>query len=138
MADAFKVTIPIAKIDVERREITGWASVSLDAAGRAVVDSQGDHIPLDELEEAAHEAFARSEGRATAGDMHRRIGVGDIIESIMVTPEKRAAMPELFVPSGPSGWLVTMKIHDDATWADIKSGKKLELSIAGMAERVNE
>lgn len=135
MSHAFSASLEIRKVDAEKREITGWASVSLDNEGRPVVDSQGDHIPLDELEAAAHEAFARDEGRAVAGDMHKRVGVGTIIESMVLTAEKRAA---LGLGEGPQGWVVTMKIHDDKTWADIKSGRKMELSIAGMAERVSE
>lgn len=129
---SFEVRLPVAKTSVERREVTGWASIVTDENGRPIVDHDGDIIPIDELEKAAKEAFV-SGGRGKGGDMHKRTGVADIVESLVLTQEKRAA---LGLGHGPEGWVVTLKIHDDGLWSDIKSGEKLELSIRGESERI--
>lgn len=125
----WSVAIPIVKADAEKRLATGWAVIAADADGSYVEDHQGDIIEVDDLEKAAHQALR---SKATAGDMHERTGLGEIVESMVVTAEKREA---LGFGKGPSGWVVTMKIHDDALWADIKAGKKLELSIHGTGRR---
>jgi Putative phage serine protease XkdF len=126
------LTIPVIKSDVERQLVTGWASVSTDASGAPVVDSQGDMIPIEELERAAHEVFA-SGGKNKGGDNHVRTGVADIVESMVIDTAKREALG--FGP-GATGWVVTLKVHDVGLWEQIKRGEKLELSIHGTAERM--
>lgn len=127
----WSLTVPVAKLDEERRLVTGWASIANDAQGRPVIDAEGDIIPVVELEKAAHDLML-SGGAGKTDDMHQRFGVGDVVESLVVTAEKRAA---LGLGTGPAGWIVTMKVNDDKTWADVKAGKKLELSIYGTGRR---
>lgn len=128
----WSLAIPVIKADVERQLVTGWASVSTDANGQPVIDSQGDIMPIDELEKAAHEVFLAG-GKNKAGDNHVRNAVADIVESMVVTAEKREA---LGFGAGATGWVVTLKVHDTALWEQIKRGEKLELSIHGTAERM--
>ena len=129
----WSLTVPVAKLDDEQQIVTGWALILTDAQGRSVVDSQGDMIAVAELEKAAHE-LVLSGGAGKTDDMHERFGVGDVVESLVVTAEKRKA---LGLGDGPDGWAVTMKIRDAKTWADVKAGRKLELSIYGSARRTD-
>jgi len=128
----FNVNIPIKKFNTEKRLATGWASVVTDEKGNPIIDSDGDVIPVEELEKAAIEAFVNG-GKGKGGDMHERKGVADVVESFVVTQEKREA---LGFGKGQEGWVVTLKIHDEDLWKQIKSGEKLELSIRGDAERI--
>lgn len=127
----FTARFPIAKRDDDKRVITGWAAISRDHAGRPVIDHQGDHIPVEDLEKAAYE-LVRAGGSERAGEMHER-RVGDIVELMVVDAEKRAA---LGFGDGPEGLVVSMKIHDDAAWSAVKSGELRELSISGVGERI--
>lgn len=127
---SWQTDIPIVKIDQEKRLVTGWASVTKDANGNYITDYDGDIIPTEELEKAAHEAFAEAGGKGRAGDMHEVTGAADIVESFVATAEKRKA---LGFGEGPEGWVVTLKINSEKLWQEIKSGEKSELSIKGMA-----
>jgi Putative phage serine protease XkdF len=130
VSQSWSVSIPVTK-DAAKRQITGFCSISTDAAGNLIKDLQGDQIPVGELEKAAHKLMLDG-GRGKGGDSHERVGTGDIVESMVVTAEKRAA---LGFGAGPAGWVITQKIHDDALWAEIDRGDKLELSIHGTAKR---
>lgn len=137
MADAgtsvdFALTLPIAKrSDDDKRIVTGWAAISRDHAGRPLIDFHDDHIPIKDLEEAAH-ALMRKGGGSRAGVMHER-SVGDIVELMVVDKDKREA---LGFGAGPEGLVVSMKIHDEAVWQQVKAGKLKELSISGKGVRV--
>ena len=66
--------------------------------------------------------------------MHQRGGVGHVIESIVFTKEKAAA---LGIPADilPEGWWIGFKITDDEVWEKIKSGEYSMFSIEGEAIR---
>ena len=128
---SFSITASVAKLDDEKQLVTGWAVISNDASGRPVIDAQGDLIPLAELEKAAHELVLTG-GADKTDDMHERFKVGDVVEAMVVTKAKREA---LGMGPGPEGLVVTMKVRDAKTWADVKAGKKLELSIFGTGQR---
>lgn len=129
---AWAVTIPVKKLDAIEGLVTGWASVVTDDNGIPIIDSQGDVIPAHELEKAAQAAFRDLGGAGRAGDMHERTGVADIVESFVLTREKRAA---LGLGDGPEGWIVTLKVTDPNLLKEITDGEKLELSIHGEAVR---
>lgn len=122
--------IQIAKLDVERRLITAWASKVTDDAGIPVTDSQGDLIPFDEIEKAAAR-FIKTGGIGRGGTMHEKVGVADIVGMIALNSEEREA---LGFGKGASGLVVKMYIHDDVAWARVKSGEFPELSIAGKSK----
>ncbi len=122
----------IAKAGRDEHLVFGWAWVAADALGRAVVDSQGDAIEPEELERAAYRhvlEFRR------AGDGHDPAlrGVGVLVESVVFTPEKRAAMG--IGDAAPDGWWVGYLIRDEATWRRIVSGEYSMFSIEGLAYR---
>ena len=122
--------LPIVRKVAAQRLAFGWASVVVDAAGLAIVDKQQDIIPASELERAA---YAYVETSRDAGEQHERRGVGTLVESVVMTREKRAAMG--LDEAGPTGWWVGFRLHDDATWARVESGELAELSIAGRSRR---
>lgn len=115
------------KLDPAKRLATGWASVAA-INGAELVDKQADIIDLPALEDAAHEFMAK---RRTAGEMHREMGVGTVVESMVVTEEKMLA---LGIKSEKTGWAITVKVHSDEVWAKVVSGEYGGFSIAGIGE----
>lgn len=80
-----------------------------------------------------HAAFRATTGVAAVGDMHKRQGIGDIVESMVVDADKREALG--FGP-GPQGWIITARINDPDSLADVVAGEKRELSLRGWGEPV--
>ena len=124
-------TATIQKVsDDDQRLVFGWASIIEDEAGNLIVDSQGDTITPDELEKAAY-AFVHDVRRA--GEMHATSdGIGQVVESMVLTKAKREAMG---LPPGASGWWIGMKISDDAVWDKVKKGEYSAFSIGGRGTR---
>lgn len=116
----------ITKADPDQRLIFGWASV-VEKDGIAVIDKQGDVIPAEELEKAAYDfvLFSRRQG-----DMHDRTGVGRMVESMVFTREKQAA---LGIDLKKVAWWVGFRVDDDGLWAAHKRGERPEFSIGGAA-----
>ena len=128
----------IAKVDVEKRQVFGWASVS-SINGEPVVDLQGDIVPIEETEKAAYRYVLESR---KGGDMHARVAkaadqplhTADLIESFVVTPEKLAKMG-LPPDALPHGWWIGMHVNDDKQWAMVKSGERTGFSLHGLGSR---
>ena len=118
----------IEKTDDDRRLVFGTASTSTQG-GRIVVDHDQDRIEPSELERAAYEFTA---GPRALGEMHDRIGVGVLVESLVTTADKRAA---LGIPGDDVSWWVGFKVEDDETWSGVTSGRFREFSIGGTAKR---
>ncbi len=117
----------IEKVDQDKQQLFGWASV-VTKGGRAIIDKQGDIIPVDELENAAHDFVLSSRKQ---GDMHSRTdGVGRLIESMVFSAEKQKA---LGIDLGLEGWWVGFQCDCKELWKDIRTGRKLEFSIGGAA-----
>lgn len=127
----WSATVKLAKAEKARQLVFGWLSVAIDAEGKPVVDHEGDIIPPEELEQAAYDFVLYSR---QAGEMHERIGIGRLVESMVFTPEKVKA---LGIPEGtlPVGWWVGFKIDDLDVWEKIESGEYQAFSIGGTAER---
>lgn len=121
----------ITKSDDDERLVFGWANVAVQVDGEQITDWQGDMIDPEELEKAAYNYVAEF---GTAGEMHRRGGVGKVVESCVFTKEKAEA---LGIPSEilPEGWWVGFKIEDEEVWEKIKSGEYTMFSIGGEAVR---
>lgn len=122
----------IQKSDDEKRLAFGWAYVSQDTAGNQTEDYSGDQLEPEELEQAA---YAFVELYREGGEMHERGGCAVLVESIVFTPEKIAAMG---IPEGtvPTGWWIGFKVTDDDVWAKVKNGTYSMLSIEGTARRI--
>lgn len=123
-----KIVAKIAKAD--EHLIFGWASVAADEDGIPVVDSEGDVIPIAELEQAAYR-FVEFSG--AGGEMHSKIGVAHLVESVVFTPEKLATLG--LTGEIPLGWWVGFRVTDEAVWQKIKSGVYSMFSIGGRARR---
>ena len=123
--------LAVMKSDDDKRLVFGWANVAVRVDGEQIVDWQQDASDVAELENAAYEYVARF---GTAGEMHRRGGVGKVIESIVFTKEKAIALgipPDIL----PEGWWIGFKITDDEVWEKIKNGEYTMFSIEGKAIR---
>ena len=123
--------LTVIKSDDDSRLVFGWANVAVRVDGEQIIDWQGDAIDTEDLEKAAYTYVADF---GTAGEMHQRGGVGHVIESIVFTKEKSAA---LGIPADilPEGWWIGFKITDDEVWEKIKSGEYSMFSIEGEAIR---
>lgn len=124
--------VEIAKIDHDKRQLFGWANVSVRKNGTVVCDWQEDVMPMDELEQAAY-AFALD--YRDAGENHTPgVYVGKMIESFVVTKEKLEKMG-LAPDALPQGWWVGFQIEDDMVWEKVKKGDYRMFSIEGTAVR---
>jgi Putative phage serine protease XkdF len=123
---SWKLPLTIKKADPDKQQIFGWASV-VEKDGRAVIDKQGDIIPVEELENAAYEftLTSRKHGNMHAGDVN-----ACLIESMVFTEEKQKA---LGIDLGQVGWWVGFKVDDTELWAAHKRGDRPEFSIGGAA-----
>lgn len=122
----------IQKSDDDKRLAFGWASAAANINGETVEDCYGDIIDIEELEQAA---YAFVELYREGGEMHERGGCAVLVESIVFTPEKIAAMG---IPEGtvPTGWWIGFKVTDNDVWAKVKDGSYPMFSIEGEAVRI--
>ena len=120
----------VQKTDDDQHLAFGWASI-IEENGEPITDFQGDMISQDVLEKAAYDYVLDVR---EAGEMHETIGVGKIIESMVFTEEKIAAL-ELPPGSIPVGWWLGFKIFDEEVYAKVKSGEYQMFSIGGEAIR---
>lgn len=124
----FNFTAKIKKIDEEKRLAFGWFSI-IEEAGEAVVDSEGDVIKAQDLEDAAYDFVLNAR---IAGENHLRKGVGHLVESMVFTKEKQET---LGIDLGFIGWWGGFFISDDEVWKAVKSGEFEAFSIGGSGER---
>jgi len=118
----------ILKMDEEQRLVYGWASVVTEK-GEPVVDRQGDVIEPDTLVKAVNDFM---ETVRVGKEMHDGEEVGKVIHSLPLTKEIGQA---LGIQSEREGWIVAMKVYNDAVWERVKSGELSAFSIGGRAER---
>lgn len=122
--------IPVLKYeDDEQRMVWGWASVSM-IKDELLIDTQQDAIDENELVKMTTDFM--EEVRA-AHEMHKGERVGTVIHSLPLTHELAKS---LGIDIDQAGWIVGVKVHDDDTWAKVKSGELAAFSIGGRAERV--
>lgn len=124
-------TIRVTKASDEYENLVfGWASISTRADGTQVLDKQGDMIDLEELESAAYNFVVKSYG---TGDMHQSEPFGEMVESMVITPEKLSALglPE---DSLPRGWWVGFRVPPEYH-EQVRTGKRSMFSIEGTAKR---
>lgn len=129
----FSLSGEISKIDDDKHLVFGWASIGIRSNGDVLVDKQGDVIDdPDEIEKAAYNFVLHSRD---GGEMHVRKGVSTLVESFVITPEKRKAMgiPDGVLPQ--SGWWTGFRVNDDDVWKAIKSGKYRQFSVHGKGQR---
>lgn len=131
----------ISKMDEHKRLAFGWCHLS-EVDGQPHYDLQGDYAPIEEIEKSAYAYVLDSR---KGGDMHTRDGdrpvhTADLVESMVVTPEKLSKMglsPEV-AASVPTGWWIGMKVKDDKQWAQVLSGERTGFSVHGKGNRVSK
>jgi len=116
----------VAKADPDQRLVFGWASVAT-RHGEPLIDAQGDIIPPEEMERAAYDFALHYRDQ---GVMHEKTGVGRMVESIVFTKEKQAA---LGIDLGLEGWWIGFKVDDEGVWQAYKRGELPDFSIGGTA-----
>lgn len=126
-----QITGKFTKLDDDKFLAFGYASVAVDEQGNVVVDSQGDTISIEELEKAAYKFV---NGWGTAGVMHEKFGVAELVESIVFTPEKLKILG-LAKDALPQAWFVGFRVTDAETWQRIKNGELSMFSIGIRAIR---
>lgn len=124
------LTLPVTKVDGadDSVEVSGWASVALDAQGRVVVDHQSDIIPVPVLEAAAKRFLIAS--REFNAVTHYDEPCGYLTESVVMTPATRVAMG--LDGTGPTGWWVSARILGPAA-KRVRAGELREFSIEATA-----
>jgi broad specificity phosphatase PhoE len=135
--DQWSIPFSVIKADEDQQLVFGWGSVCSDNnldmvevdGEKMLVDKQGDMIPEAEMERAAYEfvLYCRKQG-----DMHERMGVGRLIESMAFTKQKQDV---LGIDLGMVGWFIGFKVDDPGVWKRIKAGDLPEFSIGGKAIR---
>lgn len=122
----------VSKAREDQQLVSGWANVALDANGDAPLDWQGDTITPCDLEKAAVQFMLNYR---ESGTMHKGASKGTVVESIVLTKEKQAAIG---IPEGvvPEGWFITVKVHDRDVFEKVKDGTYRMFSIQGKAKRV--
>ena len=111
--------------------VSGWANISLQVDGTPPVDWQDDIIRPEVLEKAAVNFMMDYRG---SGVMHKGESQGVVVESIVLTKEKQAAIgiPEGYVPEG---WFITVKVTNPEVFDAVKAGTYRMFSIQGKAKR---
>lgn len=138
---SFLLNVPITKIDLDKRQVFGWANVSQDwvlnpdgtTVLKQIVDHQEDLVDPDDLELMAYR-FTKM--YRDGGVMHIQKQSAIMIESMVFTIEKQQA---LHIPAGvvPVGWWIGFEVSDNTAWEGVKNGTYKAFSIEGTAQREN-
>lgn len=126
------VDFNVYKARDDEQLVSGWANVAINKDGSVPLDWQDDVISPATLEKAAINFMLEYRG---SGEMHEGGSKGTVVESIVFTKEKQAAIG---IPEGvvPEGWFITVKVHDPEVFAKVKNGTYRMFSIQGTAKRV--
>lgn len=126
------VDFDVYKAREDEQLVSGWANVAINKDGSVPLDWQDDVIAPATLEKAAINFMLEYRG---SGEMHEGDSKGTVVESIVFTKEKQAAIG---IPEGtvPEGWFITVKVHDPEVFAKVKNGTYRMFSIQGTARRV--
>lgn len=121
----------VVKFEDDKQLVFGYASVSLAKDGALLEDLQGDTIDPQTLEDAAYGYALKSRA---GHDMHGDTVVMDLVESLVLTPEKLQAMG-LVNKNGPTvGFWVGYKVRNREDYLRVKRGERRMFSIRGTAE----
>jgi cation transport regulator ChaB len=110
----------------EERLAFGWAYVST-VNGELSLDHSGEFIRPEQIAKAATNFMLSTR---TAKNMHTGGKIGEVVHSMPLTNEIAKA---LGIQSDREGWVVAIKVYDEAVWQDVKSGKLAAFSIGGRA-----
>ena len=123
------MSFQVLKADSSQHIVMGWGSVSV-SDGELVTDLQGDQIEPEELEKAVFEFMSECRD---SGMMHEGQPIGHVVASLVTTPDVVKAFG--LAEDLPVGWILGVKVTDDAVWAKVVSGELSAFSIQGRSER---
>ena len=118
----------VTKVDADKQLVFGWVTLT-EVNGEQVVDKQGDIISENEMESMAYNYVLTCR---TAGEMHEKVGVGKLVESVVFSKQKQQA---LGIDLGKTGWWCGFKINDSEVWKKVKDGTYSAFSIHGKGYR---
>lgn len=118
----------ILKYSEDERLVYGWAYVST-INGDISLDHSGEFIRSDQIEKAATNFMLDVR---VAKAMHSGPKVGEVVHSLPLT---KSIADALGIQTDKEGWVICMKIHDDAVWKRVKSGELSAFSIGGRAKK---
>jgi len=122
----------IKKADDIGQMLFGWASIAVKADGTQLEDLDSELIDGPVLEKAAYEYVYDS---GVTRDMHAGEPIGRLVEAVVVTDEKLAAMGLKRDGAPTVGFWTGYKIPDRETYLRVKATRKM-LSIGGRCTRV--
>lgn len=117
-----EILTSILKRDDEKRLVYGVVLVP------DVEDKQGDIIPAEVIEAAAHEYLATSRALSK---QHKELASAVVVESYIAPCEMTVG--DEAVAKG--SWVIAVKVAADDLWKRIRSGEYGGFSVAGLAER---
>lgn len=131
--------ITITKVQNDQRLVFGFFNIN-KVGDQLVEDLQGDLIETETLEKAAYDFVLDAR---IAGEEHLRKNVGRLVESIMFTYEKQAAIQKSLEVQGISakidlgceGWFGGFRVDDEDVWKAVKKGDYPAFSIGGSGKR---
>ena len=122
MEEEKQIVTNILKRDDEKRLVYGVVLVPDEE------DKQGDIVPAEVIEAAAHEYLAMSR---TISEQHKKLAPDvSVVESYIAPMDLKIADADV----GQGSWVLVVKVRDDKLWSGIKSGKFQGFSIGGLAE----
>jgi Putative phage serine protease XkdF len=141
----FEIEGKIVKVDAVQHLCFGWASI-VSIGDRLIFDTQDDAIEPATIEASAYD-FVLDSG--VAGHMHEAgkggkvTKIGQLVESVVFTPEKTAGMLASLTDQGINavmtmpfvGWWIGFKISNPETWEAVVSGRLKAFSIGGKGKR---
>ena len=117
--------VPITKTNDEKRIVVG---VVLEPE---TVDAQGDIIPRDVIEKAAHQFLSGYNVRNTLGFVHKVFKKNfDPLESYVVPQDMTIGSQAVKAGS----WVMSVKVLNKDIWQLVKDGQIKEFSIGGKAK----
>lgn len=130
-SEKFERTFAVEKFDDDKMQVFGWSYVTADKHDVKTVDHSLEVVHIDDVE-AAQYGYVKT---SRAGrEMHRGEDVATLIESVVFTPAKKAAMgiPDGVVPT--AAW-VGYQLESREVFDRVKSGEYGMLSIGGTCRR---
>jgi hypothetical protein len=132
--------VKIIKMDEDQRLVFGFFSIN-KIGSELVEDLQGDLMETDTLEKAAYDFVLEAR---VAGEEHVRKNVGRLVESVVLTYEKQAAIRkglealgiDVKFELGCEGWFGGFRVDDDKVWQAVKDGRYPAFSIGGSGKRI--
>lgn len=141
-SDEVRGEFAVAKRDDSQQLVFGWASVSTFAHQEPLTDHHSHVIEPEDLELAAYDFVLSSR---ESGDMHQGGANGQLVESMMFTPEKLAKLgfpegvrPAVVAKDGTrtevdAAWWIGFHIDDAAAYDRVVKGERSMFSIQGQA-----